>query len=170
MEPGLHDGLPDLGKLGVKMEPAGKVRVFAMVDTVRQRLLKPFHEWLMEILRELPTDGTFEQVRPVRRLLSKHHIDRFWCFDLSSATDRMPFGVYFRFWSDIFGSELSRLWCILMCRHRFAVPSQIFGIYRTSIAEARFSPTGSPLVPCRRGQPFLWCTISSSSGVLGEHE
>lgn len=91
-----------VGKLGKKQEPAGKVFVFAMMDAVRQRVLHPFHEWCMDLLKELPTDGTFDQLRP-RLLLSFPFLKTpkilvFWCFDLTSATDRMPLGVYHRFW------------------------------------------------------------------------
>jgi len=33
-----------MGKLSLKVEPAGKVRVFAMVDAITQSALKPLHE------------------------------------------------------------------------------------------------------------------------------
>lgn len=42
-------------------EGGGKRRVFAIGNYVKQRLLmlKPYYDWLMSILRRLPTDGTF---------------------------------------------------------------------------------------------------------------
>jgi hypothetical protein len=58
-----------LGKLGLKQEPAGKVRVFAMVDPWTQWLLAPLHKRVFSILRRIPQDGTFNQVKPVERLL-----------------------------------------------------------------------------------------------------
>jgi len=59
---------PVLGKLGMKHEAAGKVRVFAMVDAWTNWLLKPLHHMLFDHLRRIPQDGTFDQLAPVRRL------------------------------------------------------------------------------------------------------
>jgi hypothetical protein len=50
-----------IGKLSMKKEAAGKVRVFAMVDVWTQSLLKPLHLALFEFLKSLPNDGTFDQ-------------------------------------------------------------------------------------------------------------
>jgi len=57
-----------LGKLGLKHEAAGKVRVFAMVDAWTNWLLKPLHSMLFDHLRGIPQDGTFDQLKPIRRL------------------------------------------------------------------------------------------------------
>jgi hypothetical protein len=62
-----------LGKLGLKVEPAGKVRVFAMVDPWTQWLLRPLHQRIFSVLRKIPQDGTFNQESPVRRLLQLGH-------------------------------------------------------------------------------------------------
>jgi hypothetical protein len=62
------NGWEGLAKLGFKIEAAGKVRVFAMVDAFTQWVMKPIHDAIFQILRELPTDGTFDQTRPVERL------------------------------------------------------------------------------------------------------
>jgi hypothetical protein len=59
------------GKLGLKMEPAGKVRVFAMVECWTQWILGPLHEWLFQKLSNLPSDGTFDQFAPVQSLIDK---------------------------------------------------------------------------------------------------
>lgn len=149
---GKPDFLP-VGRLGLKQEPAGKVRVFAMVDALRQRILHPFHEWAMDILRELPTDGTYDQLAPILRLLSKHSIRNYWCFDLTSATDRMPLGAYRQFWSDLFGEELSRLWCVALSGHRFVVPRQ-WGVPHTDPNGVQFK-VGQPL-----GALSSWPTFS----------
>lgn len=90
-----------IGSLGFKEEPAGKVRVFAMVDPLTQWLLRPLHRGLFAILRQLPMDGTFDQLRPIHRLLkrSKKAVGRskgFYSFDLSAATDRIPVTIQAR--------------------------------------------------------------------------
>jgi hypothetical protein len=50
-----------VGALHCKDEPAGKVRVFAMVDIWTQNVLKSLHNGLFDFLRALPNDGTFDQ-------------------------------------------------------------------------------------------------------------
>lgn len=78
-----------VGRLGLKQEAAGKVRVFAMVDCWTQWLLKPLHLAIFHLLDRLPSDGTHNQLAPILRLIENGH-NRFWSFDLSAATDRLP--------------------------------------------------------------------------------
>lgn len=87
--PPSNPNLP-IGKLGFKVEAAGKLRVFAMVDWCTQCLLYPVHNLIFELLSRLETDGTFDQLKPVRRLLQMKEISTFYCYDLSAATDRLP--------------------------------------------------------------------------------
>jgi hypothetical protein len=87
-----------LGKLGFKIEPAGKVRVFAMVDAWTQWLLRPLHRWLFGILRQISTvDGTFNQKSPIFRLQALYANNAkglsFASIDLSAATDRLPIAL-----------------------------------------------------------------------------
>jgi hypothetical protein len=51
-----------IGQLSRKLEAAGKVRVFAMVDIWTQSLLKPLHLMLTNFLSSLPNDGTKNQI------------------------------------------------------------------------------------------------------------
>lgn len=78
-----------LGKLSTKVEAAGKVRVFAIVDVWTQTVLEPIHKHVFSIIRKIRNDGCFDQNRPLRRLLDKR-IDQTFCYDLSAATDRFP--------------------------------------------------------------------------------
>lgn len=82
-----------LGKLGFKQEPAGKVRVFAMVDIWTQWLFYPLHKLIQDILRKLPEDATFDQVGKLESKLKgmiRRKISVSYSYDLSSATDRLP--------------------------------------------------------------------------------
>lgn len=63
-----------LGKLAFKQEPAGKVRVFAMVECWTQWLLSPLHDFVFHLLSKLPSDGTHDQFKPVDRLLKNGHV------------------------------------------------------------------------------------------------
>lgn len=65
---------PALGKLSLKEEPAGKVRVFAMVDAFTQWALYPLHQVIMSLIKTWPMDGTFDQMAPVKRLLANPSI------------------------------------------------------------------------------------------------
>jgi hypothetical protein len=60
-----------LGRLCLKEEAAGKIRVFAMVDAFTQWALKPLHIMVVERLRKVVSDGTFDQLSPVKALLRK---------------------------------------------------------------------------------------------------
>lgn len=77
-----------LGKLANKIEPAGKVRVFAIADAWTQAALKPLHSFLFGALSKCPTDGTFNQDAALDEIAPQ--ADKAWSYDLSSATDRLP--------------------------------------------------------------------------------
>jgi hypothetical protein len=47
-----------------------------MVDPFTQWVMKPIHEAIFTILREIPMDGTFNQTAPVERLESIDPKDR----------------------------------------------------------------------------------------------
>ena len=62
--PPAFEGFPlRFGRLACSVEGGGKRRIFAIGNYVKQRLLKPYHDWAMELLRRLPMDGTFNQLR-----------------------------------------------------------------------------------------------------------
>jgi hypothetical protein len=110
-DPRPFTGAP-LGKLGMKHEAAGKVRVFAMVDAWTNWLLKPLHDMLFDHLKKIPQDGTFDQLGPIKRLqgLGK---TKFWCYDLSAATDRLPVDLQVRLLAPYMGS-LAETWKSLL--------------------------------------------------------
>lgn len=74
------------------MEAAGKVRVFAIVDAWTQSLLSPLHRALFALLRQIPQDGTFDQLAPVKKL-HERKLKEMFSFDLSAATDRLPIAL-----------------------------------------------------------------------------
>jgi hypothetical protein len=98
-----------LGKLGLKVEAAGKVRVFAMVDCFTQWALKPLHKWIFSVLRDHPdVDGTFDQLAPIIRIpFEKVPL---YSYDLSSATDRLPISLQGSILSKVFTPEFGTLW------------------------------------------------------------
>jgi hypothetical protein len=98
-----------IGKLGLKVEAAGKVRVFAMVDSFTQWVMKPLHRWIFSVLRDHPSiDGTFDQMRPLLRVpFGKRPL---FSYDLSSATDRLPISLQVSILSAAFSPEFGKLW------------------------------------------------------------
>lgn len=110
-----------IGKLGFKPEAAGKVRVFAMVDCWTQWALRPLHLGLFWFLSILETDGTEDQLAPVHRLLGKGH-RRFWCYDLSAATDRLPISIQVVLLSQFVGKEMAELWKVILVERDYVLP------------------------------------------------
>lgn len=97
------------GKLGFKVEGAGKTRIFTIPNSLKQALLRPAHDWCMEVLRTIPQDGTFDQHAPIHRLLSRG-LRHFSSFDLSAATDRFPLSFQSIIVAALFNKATHRAW------------------------------------------------------------
>jgi hypothetical protein len=104
----------NLGKLSVKEEAAGKMRIFAMVDAISQWFCKPLHDGIFEgILQYIPQDGTFNQMAPIHRLLSEKP-EYLASFDLKAATDRIPVAPQTRLIAGLMGKEFAANWIRLL--------------------------------------------------------
>lgn len=118
--------LMTLGKLGIKEEAAGKVRVFAMVPTWFQNLLYPLHEMIFKILRAIPQDGTFDQLRPLQ------HMMKYSCafsLDLTAATDRLPLIIQEALLGELFKSkELASHWGRLLTQIEYVIRNVQFDV------------------------------------------
>lgn len=68
---GSHQPSESLGRLALKEEAAGKIRVFAMVDAFTQWALYPLHRAILSTLKTWTQDGTFDQYAPVKALLKR---------------------------------------------------------------------------------------------------
>lgn len=68
-----------------------------MVDAWTQWLLEPLHKYIFAILAQISQDGTFDQLKPIRRLQDKYASNprkrTFASIDLSAATDRLPISL-----------------------------------------------------------------------------
>lgn len=144
------------GRLSIKLEPAGKVRVFAIVDYWSQCALKPLHDWLMDVLKGIPTDGAFDQHRPIVRLLKKTATMKdtiFYSFDLSAATDRFPVELQRGLLEVVFGYTFAYWWQELLVARPYTAPLK-----------------GKPLMKYAVGQPMgalsSWAMFSLSHHCL----
>jgi hypothetical protein len=78
------------GRLGFSSEPAGKTRVFAIGDYWSQLSLKPIQISLYRTLQSISTDSTKDQDLGFSSLIKESCGHPTYCFDLSSASDRIP--------------------------------------------------------------------------------
>jgi len=126
-----------LGKLAFKVEAAGKVRVFAIVDSWTQSLLAPLHKDLFSFLKGLPNDGTFDQEASFKRCQVKAMLaNEAYAFDLTSATDRLPIALqtfildYFYIHKKSPEFMIGELWAKLLVGRKYIVRSKLYPDFR----------------------------------------
>jgi len=68
------------------------------------------HNYLFDILRQLPNDGTFDQQASIKRAAQKS-IDsgQSFGYDLSAATDRLPLDLQIAVLSNLFSEKVAQL-------------------------------------------------------------
>jgi len=113
-----------LGRLHALYEPAGKVRVIAIVDYWTQAVLKPVHDWMFSVLKLIPTDATFDQEGKVKEFASRGYND-IYSLDLKAATDTIPMDLYISLFRPIFGDQLVELWKALLTDRDFMMPKEL---------------------------------------------
>lgn len=84
---------PRTGRLHPIEEAAGKVRVVAICDYFTQVALEPVHNFLFGILRNIPTDATFDQQGRVDEFAARGY-EEIFSYDLKAATDLIPIELY----------------------------------------------------------------------------
>lgn len=113
-----------LGKLSLKEESAGKVRVFAIVDPWTQWLLKPLHDTIFDqILAGIPQDGTRDQMAPVYTLLKSKPRSLF-SLDLSAATDRLPLWLQEAILGQFAGDVYATMWKDLLVGREYLLTTK----------------------------------------------
>jgi hypothetical protein len=117
---------PEIGRF-LYIQEYGKLkcRVAAIVDGITQELLRPVHDLLMDILRQIPEDCTFNHDK-ISEVAKELHMKKhaFYGFsDLSDASDRIPRFTYEASLNDVL-PNLGTLWCKLWNR-RFYVDDEL---------------------------------------------
>nr|UPW42193.1 MAG: putative RNA dependent RNA polymerase [Guangxi riverbank mitovirus 3] len=120
-----------IGKLSTKNEPAGKIRVFAIVDVWTQTVLEPIHKHCFDILKKIPNDGCFDQEAPLRRL-QKKNLNECYSFDLSAATDRFPIDLQVQVMSMLYNIDIASAWKELLVNRDYYLKSVA---YRYSVGQ-----------------------------------
>lgn len=115
------------GRISFKNEPAGKVRAFAMVDYWTQCTLRPLHDLIFSILKEIPQDGTFDQLKPAKALLDRPGLNKeiWWSLDLSAATDRFPLVFQKSVLTRMFSERYALAWANLLVARQYSTPTGI---------------------------------------------
>jgi hypothetical protein len=129
-----------LGKLHAKEEPAGKVRLFAMVDAPTQWVLYPLHEFIMERLRLKPQDGTFDQTKPLGYLVGSKEL---YSYDLTAATDRLPLPVQKWILGSLFGDTYANMWATLLVKRSYGFYQMGYSKWAGSYKYAVGQPMGA---------------------------
>lgn len=138
----------DLGKLGIREEP-GKIRLFAMVDIFTQWVLSPLHLALFAVLRRIPQDGTFNQVKPVKDLVERCKAKgqrQVYSYDLSAATDRLPVVLQEWLLAAFTGRAYAESWRAVLCDRSYVLPrlfTQTFGNKYRNVKYAVGQPMGA---------------------------
>jgi len=104
-----------LGQLKQKVEPAGKMRTFAMVDSWTQTVLLPLHNYITGMLNNIPNDGTKSHNNAFDR--ARERAQEFGCaygYDLSAATDRLPISLQEAILTSLFDKVFSSHWANLL--------------------------------------------------------
>lgn len=145
-----------IGRLGLKEEAAGKVRVFAMCDAWTQWVLEPLHEWIFDTLRFISTDGTHDQLKPVRARAGT--VKAAYSLDLTAATDRLPISIQVKLLGYLVNESFATQWARLLVSRPYVLPrNQKLG---TEQLELRYS-VGQPM-----GALSSWAMLALTHHLL----
>jgi hypothetical protein len=117
-----------LRALGLVEDTEAKTRVIAMANCWTQTSLTPLHEDLLQVLRKIrKVDLTFGQdIRPFGKDENKYY-----SFDLTSATDRLPRFLYVDVLENLYGKEYSLSWESILVDYPFHSPDGVIRKYNT---------------------------------------
>jgi hypothetical protein len=139
-----------LGKLGAKLEAAGKVRLFAMVDAWTQWALRPLHLLIFSVLRRIPSDCTFDQVGKVEAVFNRvrergYRVAKCYSFDLSSATDRIPVLVQKLALEPLLGVHKAQAWSDILTMREYLIPGTAKKFSKEKLPRSVRYATGQPM-------------------------
>jgi hypothetical protein len=112
------------GRLGFTAEPAGKTRMFAMGDYWSQLSLKPLQISLQRTLGNIRTDATSNQDEGFKTLIEESRGHPTYCFDLSSASDRIPAIMQKHRLKLMAGEALADSWHTIMTQRDFYIKAK----------------------------------------------
>lgn len=107
------------------------------------------HLAIFDILDTLVTDGTHDQLRPIRRLIDAGHT-RYWSYDLSSATDRLPVSLQALLLDYLLGETRSgrsggEVWRDLLVGREYGLPAKACKVLRAAAPTHVQYSVGQPM-------------------------
>jgi hypothetical protein len=146
------------GRLHALKEPAGKVRIIAIVDIWTQTFLRPLHDVFFKILKALPSDATFDQQEGVNSFAKEGHKEIF-SYDLTAATDTIPWVLYGVLLEGILGKDIVDAWLSLLRSRPWLTPNWEYDktCHRTGKVKTfskRITVAGKHIVKYGTGQPM----------------
>jgi hypothetical protein len=112
-------------RLALLQVGGGKTRTIAMGDYWSQNILKGIHETIMNILKRLETDGTYNQDDQFERILSSANYESS-SFDLSNATDRFPVELQEILLSHMFSGPIAYHWRMVLTARVFSYQGKTY--------------------------------------------
>ncbi|AVA17451.1 RNA-dependent RNA polymerase [Gigaspora margarita mitovirus 3] len=109
-----------VGRVHVLWEAAGKTRVIAMMDGLRQALLRPVHLAMFRRIDKIFgfCSGLYDQSGAVRSFAALNNREVF-SYDISAATDTIPYQLYFPLMEFLLGKTGAVLWNHMVRGHPF---------------------------------------------------
>jgi len=107
-------------------DPELKTRVVAILDWYSQEALRPFHEYLFDILKRIPMDRTFTQAPYITNKPVGHN---FHSLDLSSATDRFPMSLQAKLVAALTSDEFSNAWKHILIGYPYEATKPLSGLH-----------------------------------------
>lgn len=114
---GIHSKLTQFSEKG------GKTRTIAVVDYYSQRALRPLHDALMNILRRLPSDGTYSHNNVGKYVMdaTSRKLD-VYTSDMTAFTDRFPAVIQHELLKCLVSDqELCEAWWTLLAKRTFTL-------------------------------------------------
>lgn len=107
-------------RLSVVYAPEGKARVIAIFDYWSQTVLKPLHDSIINHLKAIKSDMTFNQTSLSGKLPDT---GPYYSLDLHAATDRFPVKLQHKVLEDLIkDQEYADAWLRVMTGHKFENP------------------------------------------------
>lgn len=126
------------GKISFKPEKSGKVRLIAMPDYYTQVVMKPVHNWLMNVLKCFDADCTFDQRAAIPKIVKwQNEGKQISSFDQSSCTDLFPVDCQLMCLSEAFDKRFTSAMKTVMVDREWQVkmPSGYYKTVRWSVGQ-----------------------------------
>jgi hypothetical protein len=146
-----------LRRISVKKDKESKSRVFAILDYWSQCALKTLHQEIINLLKRIKADCTFDQGSRIGKVLPNPH---YWSIDLTNATDRFPIVLQEAVLKHLIGEVKANAWTKILTQLPF--------LYQ---GKPIFYKTGQPMGAYSSWAVFALThhlTVQYAAGIVGK--